>query len=81
MTYVNVDGKMEFKKVRIFTDSRFIDVETEIELNDQRYKIKEIRTVLYDKTIEMTNPPGFNMYRIGKLLNYNSEIALFVEEI
>jgi len=64
-----------------FTNYHFLSIGAEFELNETKYRITEIRPLFYDKTIDMSNPPGFNMYGVGELLDYNFEIALFVEEI
>lgn len=64
-----------------FTNYHFLSIGAEFELGDRKYKVTEIRPFFYEKTVDMSNPPGFNMYGIGELLDYNFEIALFVEEI
>ena len=64
-----------------FSNYHFLSIGAEFELNDTKYKITEIRPFFYNETIDMSNPPGFNMYGVGELLDYNFEIALFVEEL
>ena len=62
-----------------FSNYHFLSIGAIIELNEKKYKITDIKPFFYDKTIDMSNPPGFNMYGVGELLDYNFEIALSVE--
>jgi len=64
-----------------FTSYHFLTVGAELEFNEIKYRVSEISLFFYDKTKDMSNPPGFNMYGVGEQLDYNFEIALFVEEI
>lgn len=66
---------------KFFTNSAFFDIGTEIEIQEQTYRIKKIRTVFYNKTFDMSNPPGVNVYGIGKLLDFNFEVLYFVEDV
>ncbi len=55
-----------------FIRQTFLDVGTVFELNEQHYKISEIRTVFYDE---------MHSYGNGEQFDYNFEIMLFVEEV
>ena len=72
---------LNVKSDDFFTNSMILDIGTEIEIGEKRYKINEIRTVFYDKTYDMSNPPGINIYGIGQPLNFNFEIMYFVDDI
>ena len=63
------------------TNYHLLSVGAEFELNEKKYKIKEIRLLFHDNTIDMSNPPGASLNAVGELLDYNFEIGLFVKEI
>jgi len=77
----NILKELNVSPDKVFTNYHFLSIGAEFELEEKKYRVTEIRPFFYDKTIDMSNPPGFNMYGIGELLDYNFEIALFVEEI
>ncbi len=64
-----------------FKNYYFLEKGSVFELNRSKYRIVEVRPFFYNESIDMTNPPGVNYLGIGDLLNFNFEIAIFVEEI
>jgi hypothetical protein len=65
----------------ILTNCHSLSIDSEFKFNEKEYKVIEINPIVYDKTKDMANPPGVNIYGIGEPLDYNFEIILFVEEI
>lgn len=64
-----------------FKDNFFLEYGSVFELHKTKYRIVEVRPFFYNETKVMTNPPGHNLFGIGELLDFNFEIALFVDEI
>jgi hypothetical protein len=77
----NLLKKLNVAPDDFFTNYHFLSIGAKFELGEKKYKVTEIKPLFYEKTFDMSNPPGFNMYGIGEQLDYNFEIALFVEEI
>lgn len=77
----NILNELNVAPDQFYTNNHFLDVGTEFELGEKKYRIAGMRPVFFNKTVVMSNPPGFNMLGIGELLDYNFELALFVEEV
>ena len=65
-----------------FKKYTFLKVGTEIEIDERRYKITQIDTLYYAKTIDMSNPAGMSATgEVGKPTDINFEVSYWVEEI
>jgi hypothetical protein len=59
----------------------FIGVGTKVLINDVKYEITDVSTVLKDHITRMSNPPGLNLYGIGGLQDFNFEVSYFVKRV
>lgn len=73
--------ELGLEKDKCFTDQTIIRVGTIFTIDSVKYKVEEIRTIIYDHLIDMSNPAGYNLTGVGEPCNYNSEIIYFVTKV
>ena len=64
---------------KVYDNSQFISIGDTIIWDNEKYTVKELNFKLEDKTFEVDNRYGVNMYSPTDISNFNCQIGVFVE--